>query len=406
MMQLYTVFVLILLLQLSHSRLLDICSHNLKNFGITKAQSYYGRLLQVVIDEILDCDVFIAQEIQDVSFQVINLMLARLNERSGDDPYNIAISPQLGEGGYQEQMIVFYKSRSVQYLLGKEVKTAGVKRNPYAIVFEARPDARELQQQRKQQNGWSRIFSFGRQKVRKPFRFMLLTTHVSPKDAPEELRSLSFRYMNILRSDLASDLSNIVLIGDLNADAPYLTIADKSKIPLFDRSKYNNIIIGDNSMTKENVPKMLDRAFTHKLLEESIVPLSGHVVKIGSRDFDYVRMRGLTAQQISDHYAIRFQLDTSKVIEETLADQANDLNMAFADMKLSEAVSDIEQRSRSIADPDRTAFKNKPVKRDVSAQALLRVPGKFQIPHSQSLNRRFNSRVFGQSSAVPKIMTL
>ncbi|KAI3644581.1 hypothetical protein MP228_010745 [Amoeboaphelidium protococcarum] len=380
--------------------------HNLKNFGISKAQSYDGRLLQVVIDEILDCDVFIAQEIQDVSFQVINLMLARLSERSGDEPYNIAISPQLGEGGYQEQMIVFYRSKSVQYLLGKEVKTAGVKRNPYAIVFEARPDARELQQQRKQQNGWSRIFNFGRKKMRKPFRFMLLTTHVSPKDAPEELRSLSFRYMNILRSGLASDLSNIVLIGDLNADAPYLTIADKSKIPLFDPAKYNNIIIGDNSMTKENVPKMLDRAFSHKLLEESIVPLSGHVVKIGSRDFDYVRMRGLTAEQISDHYAIRFQLDTSKVIEGTLVDQANDLNMAFADMGLSEAV---EQRSRSIVvNRDMTAFKNKnkPMKRDVAAQALPRVPGKFQIPHSQTLNRRFNSRVFGQSSAMPKIMTL
>ncbi|KAI3633292.1 hypothetical protein MIR68_008239 [Amoeboaphelidium protococcarum] len=380
--------------------------HNLKNFGISKAQSYDGRLLQVVIDEILDCDVFIAQEIQDVSFQVINLMLARLSERSGDEPYNIAISPQLGEGGYQEQMIVFYRSKSVQYLLGKEVKTAGVKRNPYAIVFEARPDARELQQQRKQQNGWSRIFNFGRKKMRKPFRFMLLTTHVSPKDAPEELRSLSFRYMNILRSGLASDLSNIVLIGDLNADAPYLTIADKSKIPLFDPAKYNNIIIGDNSMTKENVPKMLDRAFSHKLLEESIVPLSGHVVRIGSRDFDYVRMRGLTAEQISDHYAIRFQLDTSKVIEGTLVDQANDLNMAFADMGLSEAV---EQRSRSIVvNRDMTAFKNKnkPMKRDVAAQALPRVPGKFQIPHSQTLNRRFNSRVFGQSSAMPKIMTL
>ncbi|KAI3643459.1 hypothetical protein MP228_013014 [Amoeboaphelidium protococcarum] len=380
--------------------------HNLKNFGISKAQSYDGRLLQVVIDEILDCDVFIAQEIQDVSFQVINLMLARLSERSGDEPYNIAISPQLGEGGYQEQMIVFYRSKSVQYLLGKEVKTAGVKRNPYAIVFEARPDARELQQQRKQQNGWSRIFNFGRKKVRKPFRFMLLTTHVSPKDAPEELRSLSFRYLNILRSGLASDLSNIVLIGDLNADAPYLTIADKSKIPLFDPAKYNNIIIGDNSMTKENIPKMLDRAFTHKLLEESIVPLSGHVVKIGSRDFNYVHMRGLTAEQISDHYAIRFQLDTSKVIEGTLVDQANDLNMAFADMELSEAV---EQRSRSIVvNRDMTAYKNKnkPMKRDVAAQALPRVPGKFQIPHSQTLNRRFNSRVFGQSSAMPRIITL
>ncbi|KAI3643458.1 hypothetical protein MP228_013013 [Amoeboaphelidium protococcarum] len=274
---------------------IKVCSHNLQRFGPLKVQQYDGKILSVILQEIASCDIFIALEMTDLSQKSYQILQQQLYNRYRKLKFLSILSPTVGSGRYTEQVAVFYRADKVELIGSAELQIEDANRNPYAVQFQVK------------QGFWFPVY----------FKFMLICVHTSPDNVLKEMKGLDQRYSSLLNQEAFNDYSSIVVVGDLNADTPSLTVEDKKSLQMFDADKYYEIITdGGSTMTQGATVKKYDRAFTHQVFKHSIVPQSGRVMRIGSPEVRGINMHSLYPRMISDHYAVMFTLDTSKVIRD------------------------------------------------------------------------------------------
>ncbi|MBE3122683.1 MAG: thermonuclease family protein [Thermoplasmata archaeon] len=156
----------------------SIASWNLEVFGPTKASN--ETLLDYYADKLDDYDLFVVQEIRDVSGTAIEALAAKLPD------YQYVISERAGRTTSKEQYAVFYNNRVLLFNITDwaDEKQDEFERPPFEVTFTV--------------NSWT---------------FTLVTIHTKPSDVPNELTNLE----NLV----GTPTRDTIIIGDLNADGDY-----------------------------------------------------------------------------------------------------------------------------------------------------------------------------------------
>lgn len=156
---------------------LTIASWNLQVFGVKKASD--SALMDYYASKIRDYDIVIVQEIRDSSGEAFRMLCAKLPE------HKCAESSRAGSTSSKEQYGVIYRKAALAGTRDYNPEMRGsFERPPFEVDFTYA--------------GWS---------------FRLITIHVDPDEAPEEMAMLDslFRDSN----------EDTILLGDLNADCKY-----------------------------------------------------------------------------------------------------------------------------------------------------------------------------------------
>lgn len=156
----------------------SIASWNLKIFGPTKASN--ETLLNYYADKLDEYDIFIVQEIRDISGSAIQQLASKLPE------YEYVISERAGQTSSKEQYAVFYNNRATlldTYDYTSEYQS-DMQRPPFMTKFSI--------------DDWT---------------FSLFTIHTDPDDVTNELT----HFENIV----GNPTSDTIILGDLNADGDY-----------------------------------------------------------------------------------------------------------------------------------------------------------------------------------------
>ena len=155
-----------------------IASWNLQIFGPTKASNQ--TLLSYYADKIDDYDLFIVQEIRDVSGTAIKQLADKL------PAYDYIISKRAGRSTSKEQYAIFYNNRSriVNQSDWTNEKQNEFERPPFQATFSVQ--------------NWT---------------FTLYTIHTKPIDVSNEL--------TYLENLTGASKNDTIILGDLNADGSY-----------------------------------------------------------------------------------------------------------------------------------------------------------------------------------------
>jgi len=157
---------------------LSIACWNLQIFGPSKASN--ETLLYYYAEKLDDYDIFIIQEIRDISGTAIEALAEKL------PAYEYIISNRAGQSSSKEQYAVFYNDRAAlidSYDYHAEYQE-DMQRPPLKVTFIS--------------NNWT---------------FTLYTIHTQPDNVPGEL--------SILETIVGNPTGDTIILGDLNADGSY-----------------------------------------------------------------------------------------------------------------------------------------------------------------------------------------
>ncbi|RKP18195.1 DNase I-like protein [Rozella allomycis CSF55] len=163
---------------------------NLNVFGVTKLND--SLVTSTISTIITRYDVFLAQEIRDISGSTPSRLLSMVNNLTSAG-YELVASDHLGKSSSKEQYVYFYrKDRAVlidqwQY---DGIAARNFERPPFCVLM-----------------------SFGHEKV------VFIGLHAKPAAAIFEINSLKYVYDEVLQR---WGESNIMIMGDLNADCQYV----------------------------------------------------------------------------------------------------------------------------------------------------------------------------------------
>lgn len=174
------------------SSTLKISAFNVQIFGT----SFMGDPAKVteLIKIIKRYDILMIQEIRDSSQTAIYDLQTQLNNSTTDD-YDVIVSARLGRTSSKEQYAFFYKRSSIT-LMGciQETDASDLfEREPYTCRFKNKVSNKS---------------------------FSLISLHAKPEDAVNELNALRDVWDTV--SSAYGD-SNIIAMGDFNADCDYLS---------------------------------------------------------------------------------------------------------------------------------------------------------------------------------------
>ncbi|XP_074978423.1 LOW QUALITY PROTEIN: deoxyribonuclease-1 [Caretta caretta] len=167
-----------------------ICAFNAHGFGEAKSGDTWvmGALILV------RCDIAAVQEVRDVKGDAMQALLRELNRYDPSHSYAQLGSRRLGRGTYKEQIVFLYRADLVTVTDWYQFGEAGdFARGPFAARFHVPSTAIK--------------------------DFVLLSHHVSPRDAPHEIDQLH---------QVCQELSqrwgtqNMMVLGDLNAGGAYV----------------------------------------------------------------------------------------------------------------------------------------------------------------------------------------
>ncbi|KAK3596876.1 hypothetical protein CHS0354_029055 [Potamilus streckersoni] len=257
---------------------IKIGAFNMKVFGVTKASK--PKIMDILIKIILRYDVILLQEIRDSTDAAIGLLLQEVNRRAGKRPFMMKISERLGRTNSKEQYAFFYRTTS-----GISLRSSYVYNDNANDIFEREPF----------------VVHFDSTKTNL-MRFALVGIHVKPKDAVNEITALS----DVIK-EVTSRLkeTNIIIMGDLNADCSYVSKSAWTKIPLRQDTKVT-WPVGDNIDTTTGTT---DCAYDRFIV--SGAKIQKNVVKGSVRVFYFDTEYSLSyaeALEVSDHYPIELEL--------------------------------------------------------------------------------------------------
>ncbi len=215
----------------SQDQSITIASWNLKNIGQSKFND--PARIDIIIDVLKKYDIIAIQEVKDISLQLPQQLVAKMNEDGSN--YNVVASDRVGRNVF-EQYLFIYNDNIIDVI----TNTGG-----YGI--EANDEfAREP---------FFTMFRAGN------FDFYLMTIHTDPDDVAIEIPALRDAYLD-LQYNTPSE-NDIILLGDFNGKAPgvtagsYITMEAIAQIPnivftINDETNtrggkaYDNIIFQDN----------------------------------------------------------------------------------------------------------------------------------------------------------------
>ena len=184
---------------------ITIASWNLKNIGQTKLND--PARIDVIIDVLKKYDIIAIQEVKDVSLQLPQQLVNKMNENGRN--YNVIASDRVGRNVFEQYLFV-YDDDKIDSISSSE--GYGIEPND---EFEREP--------------YYAMFRSGN------FDFYLFTIHTKPDSVATEIPALRAAYMDLQNN--TPDENDIILLGDFNGKAPgvsvgsYITMDAIAQIP-------------------------------------------------------------------------------------------------------------------------------------------------------------------------------
>ena len=261
--------------QLNRSEVARIATFNIKVFGKTKMGK--PEVVTQLVDTVLQYDLVAIQEIKDIDETVPYDFLAELNNASGDF-WNMSLSVRSGtqaDDQSSQEQYAYYYNHSVFREIGEgelynDSANDYFQREPYRAQF-------ELLNVSGNSSG---------------FDFTLFTIHTKPASALAEIDALHEVIQSYQEND--STETDVILLGDLNADCSYATAQELWQSPLR-QPQYNWLVNDIADTTVSSTDCAYDRIIT-------LDDLNGRLV--GSWGID----TSITNTSVSDHYPVWFDL--------------------------------------------------------------------------------------------------
>lgn len=261
--------------QLNRSEVARIATFNIKVFGKTKMGK--PEVVTQLVDTVLQYDLVAIQEIKDIDETVPYDFLAELNNASGDF-WNMSLSVRSGtqaDDQSSQEQYAYYYNHSVFREIGEgelynDSANDYFQREPYRAQF-------ELLNVSGNSSG---------------FDFTLFTIHTKPASALAEIDALHEVIQSFQEND--STETDVILLGDLNADCSYATAQELWQSPLR-QPQYNWLVNDIADTTVSSTDCAYDRIIT-------LDDLNGRLV--GSWGID----TSITNTSVSDHYPVWFDL--------------------------------------------------------------------------------------------------
>ncbi len=261
--------------QLNRSEVARIATFNIKVFGKTKMGK--PEVVTQLVDTVLQYDLVAIQEIKDIDETVPYDFLAELNNASGNF-WNMSLSVRSGtqaDDQSSQEQYAYYYNHSVFREIGEgelynDSANDYFQREPYRAQF-------ELLNASGNSSG---------------FDFTLFTIHTKPASALAEIDALHEVIQSYQEND--STETDVILLGDLNADCSYATAQELWESPLR-QPQYNWLVNDIADTTVSSTDCAYDRIIT-------LDDLNGRLV--GSWGID----TSITNTSVSDHYPVWFDL--------------------------------------------------------------------------------------------------
>ena len=230
-----------------------------------------------LVDTVLQYDLVAIQEIKDIDETVPYDFLAELNNASGNF-WNMSLSVRSGnqaDDQSSQEQYAYYYNHSVFREIGEgelynDSSNDYFQREPYRAQF-------ELLNASGNSSG---------------FDFTLFTIHTKPASALAEIDALHEVIQSYQEND--SSETDVILLGDLNADCSYATAQELWESPLR-QPQYNWLVNDIADTTVSSTDCAYDRIIT-------LDDLNGRLV--GSWGID----TSITNTSVSDHYPVWFDL--------------------------------------------------------------------------------------------------
>jgi hypothetical protein len=203
---------------------ITIASWNLKNIGQSKFND--PTRIDIIIDVLKNYDIIAIQEVKDISLQLPQLLVAKMNEDGSN--YNVVASDRVGRNVFEQYLFV-YDDDKIDH--APSTKGYGIEPNN---EFAREP--------------FYAMFRSGN------FDFYLMNIHTDPDDVAIEIPALSAAYLDLQNN--TPNENDIILLGDFNGKAPgviagsYITMDAIAQIP--------NIIFTINEETNTRGGKAYD----------------------------------------------------------------------------------------------------------------------------------------------------
>ncbi|XP_034062156.1 deoxyribonuclease-1-like [Gymnodraco acuticeps] len=225
---------------------MKIAAFNVKRLGGDKVNNQDVR--DNIIKIVSRYSVVLLLEVTDVSGEAMELLLKHLNEYGDNrsNPYRKLCSEPLGPEGHKEKFVYFYRKKEVEIKDKYQYRgNAVITRKPFAVLL----------------NCLNTVVQ----------DLVLIPVHITPSNAEVELNALH-DVVEDVRKMWKND--NIMILGDFNADQPYLSKKKKTKETLLISSAPYRWLIGDNVHTMTiNNNHAYDRIVVYKeSMLEAIVP--------------------------------------------------------------------------------------------------------------------------------------
>jgi deoxyribonuclease-1-like protein len=202
---------------------ISIACWNLQIFGPSKASN--ATLIDYYVEKLVDYDIFIVQEIRDVSGDAIETFALGFPE------HQFILSDRAGQSSSKEQYAVFYNDQATlveSYDYQAEYQEE-MQRPPLKATFNS--------------NNWT---------------FSIYTVHTQPDNVPGEL--------SVMETILSSQRGDTIIIGDLNADGSYY---DEDNIEHF--TDWNWVVTNDVDTTVATSDNTYDRILINDATENNLI---------------------------------------------------------------------------------------------------------------------------------------
>lgn len=248
---------------------LKIGSFNVQVLGKKKISDL--NVLLVLSNIIKKYDIIFIQELRDKDGIAIKKLLNEVNKNTLNK-YSLLISDRLGSSNSKEQYVFFYRSDVIDSVESFQYQGTftDFERDPYSVKFIVGKN-----------------------------NFVLSGIHVDPDKVIKEINNL-----DIVVSDLEDrfNTTNIIIIGDLNADCSYISSIKLNELYLRRDKNYTWHINDDMDTTVGKTDCSYDRIISYKKISDLV-----YDANIYYFDKD-LNLSYEDTKKVSDHYPVEFKL--------------------------------------------------------------------------------------------------